>query len=504
MIILFLSFKYRKLYKKIFINTIAQVMSKAWTAIISIVLLSVLTNYLSQDLFWLYSKVYNFLWIFAFLADLWLYTITIREITKNKSQTSKIVSNVMSLRTILWIVIIFLAVSIAYFLPWYNSSVAIVSIFIISIYTLVSLINSSVLALMQANLKMEFSLFSSIFWKLLTFFWILLVVFVFFKKKEILDYSYPFYFIMISWLAGIILNTWLNYFYAKKITNFWFDFDWQYIKHIFRISIPYWLALFLSVVYFKVDVVLLSILEPEKTSNLSIALYSLPMKIVEVLMMVGWFYLNSILWELSKNYEQKNTNEINNIVKISFKILFWLSLFLLVMWTLFRDYIIELVANKDYINTPGHIFSSSSVFFIVLLVLVFYFISNLFIYVLISSNKEGKLLKINVIVALFNIIWNIIFIPKYSFMGSWIITVLSQILLFLIWYFETRNITKFVFPIKFILVNIIFSVFIYFLWSKILTNYSISLYWDVIIYWWILWFLYCIFYYYLYRRMIIS
>jgi hypothetical protein len=53
----------------------------------------------------------------------------------------------------------------------------------------------------------------------------------------------------------------LNFFYAKRIAKFWFAFDWDYIKHIFKISLPYGLALFLSIVYFKVDVILLSIIE---------------------------------------------------------------------------------------------------------------------------------------------------------------------------------------------------------------------------------------------------
>jgi len=45
--------------------------------------------------------------------------------------------------------------------------------------------------------------------------------------------------------------------------------------------------LFLSVVYFKVDVILLSLLEAPQQADISIALYGLPMKIVEVLMVLG-------------------------------------------------------------------------------------------------------------------------------------------------------------------------------------------------------------------------
>jgi len=92
------------MFKKIASNTIAQVISKILTAIISIFLLSILTKYLSIEWFWLYSKIFNYLWIFAFLADLWLYTIMIREISEknNKKDIEKIVWNVLSLRVWLW------------------------------------------------------------------------------------------------------------------------------------------------------------------------------------------------------------------------------------------------------------------------------------------------------------------------------------------------------------------------------------------------------------------
>jgi hypothetical protein len=39
-------------------------------------------------------------------------------------------------------------------------------------------------------------------------------------------------------------------------------------------------------VYFKVDVIIISLLEPIQKADLSIALYSLPMKIVEVVMVI--------------------------------------------------------------------------------------------------------------------------------------------------------------------------------------------------------------------------
>ena len=124
------------MFKKIASNTISQIFSKVWTAIIAIFLIWILTKYLTVELYGTYSKVYNYVWIFVFLADLWLYAITIREITNNKEKSSFIVWNVMSLRLVLGILILFLSVWIAFFLPGYNEKLIIISIFISSIFTI--------------------------------------------------------------------------------------------------------------------------------------------------------------------------------------------------------------------------------------------------------------------------------------------------------------------------------------------------------------------------------
>jgi O-antigen/teichoic acid export membrane protein len=62
----------------------------------------------------------------------------------------------------------------------------------------------------------------------------------------------------VLWVA---VNTLLNYLYARRICPIKFKYDKEYIKYLFKISLPYGIALFLSVVYFKVDVILLSLLE---------------------------------------------------------------------------------------------------------------------------------------------------------------------------------------------------------------------------------------------------
>jgi O-antigen/teichoic acid export membrane protein len=58
------------------------------------------------------------------------------------------------------------------------------------------------------------------------------------------------------------------------------------------------------VIFFKVDTILLSIMESRDIADTAVALYALPMKLVEVGMMYGTIFLNSLLPVLTSAYEK--------------------------------------------------------------------------------------------------------------------------------------------------------------------------------------------------------
>ena len=79
----------------------------------------------------------------------------------------------------------------------------------------------------------------------------------------------------------------------------------------------------------------------------------------------------------------KNTKKLKYLLTTSFKVLFGFASIVFVLWTLFRENIIEIIANKNYLF-PDHIYSSSDWFLVVLAVIIFNFISLLFIYIFIA------------------------------------------------------------------------------------------------------------------------
>ena len=133
-------------------------------------------------------------------------------------------------------------------------------------------------------MKMEFSLVSVVAGKIINILLIALFLIYVFNDSNLENIA--FISVFIAGFIGISLNTFMNYVYARKICSIKLLFNWEYIKSIFLLSLPYGIALFLSVVYFKIDVILLSLLESPNSADVSIALYGLPMKIVEVLMVL--------------------------------------------------------------------------------------------------------------------------------------------------------------------------------------------------------------------------
>lgn len=431
--------------KKIYTNTIAQIGGKVVTALISIFLIKIISNYLDIAGYGLYSKLYNYLSIFAVLADFGLYTISVREMSKNidnPTEIEKISGNILSLRTISGFLIIFLSLFIAIFLDGYNSNFELLWVFIVGIFTLFGLINSSIMSYLQAILKTEFSFIANTSGKILTFLLIIATVYWFFPKTENFDPNLALIFILISGLLGNILMTFLTFNYARKFQKIKFYFDKDYIKKILKLSIPYGIALFLGAIFFKIDTLFLSILEKENTDTI-IWIYSLPMKIVEVWMMYGTIFLNSFLPILTIAITKNNKTEIQKLSEKWFEILFGFGVAISVFLAFFATKIIPFISNSNFAEAKIGGFGAIEVMQIVAWIFLFYFVSSLANYILIAKNEQKKIIFVNLAISIFNIIWNLILIPKYSFIGAAIITVISQIILVIISIFLVKKELKF-------------------------------------------------------------
>jgi O-antigen/teichoic acid export membrane protein len=424
--------------RKIYTNTIAQIGAKVLTALISIVMIKILTTYLDVAGYGLYSKIYNYLSIFAVIADLGLYTITVRELSANKDDpemVEKIASNVLTLRTLSGALIIIFSLGIGFFTPGYNSPEAMIGIAIASVFTLFGLINSSLMSYLQSILRTEFSLVANTAGKLLT----LGMIILFASAAWGATHTDRFTLVMIAGLAGNALMTLLTWWYTQRWHPVRFWWDLTYIRHILITSLPYWLALFLNVIFFKVDVILLSILEPRDIADSVIALYSLPMKIIEVGMLYGTVFLNSLLPVLTVAYATWDHEKAKKLVRHAAYLLFGGGLFGSLVLFFGAAPILELISTKSFADTVIHGASSIDAMRIVAWIFLVYSLSSLSTYMLIAQGRQQKMLAINACIAVVNLVGNMIVIPQYSFIGSAWMTLASQILLLILTVYYVRR-----------------------------------------------------------------
>lgn len=82
---------------------------------------------------------------------------------------------------------------------------------------------------------------------------------------------------------------------------------------------------------------------------------------------------------------------------------------------LFSEPIIRFISDEKFIENKIYEANSAHVMQIVSVVFLFYFISSLANYILIAKNEQKKIIFVNLFIAIFNIIGNLLIIPHYHF-----------------------------------------------------------------------------------------
>lgn len=92
-------------------------------------------------------------------------------------------------------------------------------------------------------------------------------------------------------------------------------------------------------------------MSPRETADTIVALYALPMKIVEVGMMYGTIFLNSLLPVLTTLIEKKDTKKYQKIVRHALILLGAGGAIGALILTFFADSILLLISSREYIDT---------------------------------------------------------------------------------------------------------------------------------------------------------
>ncbi len=108
------------LNKKIAYNSIISSGARIIGLALSLIIIGFITRYLGKDGFGYYSVILAFLFFFTVLADLGLYSICLRDISRPKADENKIINNSFTLRFFAGLFVFSLAPIVIYFFPYTN------------------------------------------------------------------------------------------------------------------------------------------------------------------------------------------------------------------------------------------------------------------------------------------------------------------------------------------------------------------------------------------------
>lgn len=393
--------------KKIAYNVLVSSLSKILTTVLALASLSLITRYLGKEGFGNYATALAFLSFFSALADLGLNSSLTREISRPNASEKEIVSKIFSLRIIVSFLILLFVPFLIFFFP-YSLEVK-KAIFIVAISFFFSSSYQVLNGIFQKKLVMDKVALVEFLGKILQF----LVIFVAVKFKM------GFLWVVSSLLFYMIFNFIGVFWWSRKYLIFSFKIDWEYWKNFLWESYPIGISALVVFIYFKLDTIILSLL---KTSS-EVGIYNVAYKVIENITFFPAMIIGLVFPIFSQTIfsQRKRFLEVsNNLYKV-----FWIIVIPLLAGTLFfSEQIIHFIGGPNFSQ-------SVLVLRILIFALALIFFGNFFNSILIAGNKQNKLLKILSLVAIFNILLNLILIPKISYLGAAISSVLTEFLVVL-------------------------------------------------------------------------
>lgn len=407
------------LARKILTNTFAQIAGKGVVALIGLVTIRLLAQYLNETEMGHYIAAYEFLAIFAIAADLGLFTIAVKEMSEDSDRMPMIIGNVLSLRTILSVIVMAICVLSAFIIPKYQGTEIPIAVAIGSISIILSILNGTVSAVLQVHLKMHWESVALIFGRLLGLVYLFYVI----KIAYTHDTTMGFYHAMLAGVFTNLIMIMITGYFAGRLTHIRYRFDYQLWKEVLLKSLPYGLALILNTIYFRVDSMLIFFLKDAK----ELAVYGVAMKILDAMAILPLYFMNSILPTLTRVVKETKEN-YDRIIQYAFDFLGIASLALVAGVFTLAYPIIFVVSDEKYLSRINEGFYGSDIGLkILIFASLFSFLNVLFAFILIAVNQQVKLLYINATMVIFKIVSNLIIIPIWGFVGACVTSVFTEL-----------------------------------------------------------------------------
>ncbi len=390
------------LARRIALNSLVSAAVRVAGTVISLATIGFVTRYFSRAEWGEFSIILAFGGIFAVLADLGLYQMMVREISREGASENKIINNIFTLRLFSSLFIFALAPIASLFLPYSDLTRLGIALGMVGFWFLTDV--QVLVGIFQKYLRMDKVALAEFSGKIVQF----LAVIWFIKE------GFGFLWIVLTVVLGGLINFLIVWYLLAGHAKLRLDFDFPFWKEIWRKSRSLAMANILTMIYFSANAIILSVFWPPE----DVGIFRLSYKVLEGLIFFPTMFVGLIMPLLSR-YALPDFKMFKKTFQRTFDILMIFGWPLVFGGIIVSPQIIQLLGGSQYQE-------SVMILKILMAAVGFIFLGTLFSFGLIALGKQKILLKISAAGMAVNLILNLIFIPKYSFLAAAWVTVLTE------------------------------------------------------------------------------
>ncbi len=418
------------LSQKVAFNTLVQALSKVATVVFGLLTTILLTGYLGREGYGDYMYVITLVIMFGALSDWGTAIIGVREASKAKEKQGRILGNVFLLRLGLTLMAAFLLVLAAFFLPLQTSQPLLLQQAII-LGTLILILfatKASLGIVFQTKLVMYNLAAADIAASALIF----LISWLFVRQE----------FGLLPLIGAVILANVLAVMIAwilvRKTIRLVFRIDKALVKKLIKESLPMGAVLLVFTVDNKIDTVMLGSIE----GSGAVGIYAVAYRVYDVLVLGAAYLMNSLLPIISQYGDLSRWGtKLRQVYQKAFDTLLLMGTAVFGGTWFLAPTIVRIITQQRFLE----FFDAVLVLRILSLALFLAYFNHLTGYTIVALGRQRPYLFIALTALIFNVLANLFVIPRFSYYGAAMVTVLTEALVLAITTFFIFRLIK-IFP----------------------------------------------------------
>lgn len=367
-------------------------------------------NAVGSEEYGFYFALFNFTLILNILLDLGITNYNNRNIAQHNQLLNKHLSNVLSLKIVLFIFYTIIVFALAFIVKYNERQMYLIIFLVINQFflSLILYLRSNLSALHLFKTDSLISVLDRLIMIILCS--LMLWTSLFSKPFTIEKFVYA---QTVSYVIAAAIALWIVF---KKSGKIYLHIDWQFFIVFLKQSYPYALLILLMAFYNRIDGVMLERMLDNGKEQAGI--YAQSFRILDAASMIAFLFSGLLLPMFSKMLKEKQ--DVYPLVQLSYRLIILPVLVFLVIAITYAPQIMNLLYHHS-----DHY--SASVFRV--LIIGLFATSTTYIYgTLLTSNGNLKELnKMAFITMLINIILNIILIPRFQALGSAFSSITAQL-----------------------------------------------------------------------------